>query len=130
MNMSHPLQIFKWKRFRELSIYLQDFLWHPMVNSSMYDVYKNWLMAEKSSRPNLLITGSATVSFTIRTSKPWQSRCIIECPTDILSYFGQDWLNIEWSPCLNDNYISWSLRNVLPGTKYQEPLALIVFLSF
>ncbi|XP_048756375.2 N-acetylneuraminate 9-O-acetyltransferase-like isoform X1 [Ostrea edulis] len=39
-----------------------DFLWHPMVNSSMYDVYKNWLMAEKSSMPNLLITGSGTWS--------------------------------------------------------------------
>lgn len=43
----------------------QEFLWHPMVNSSMYDVYKNWLMADKSSRPNLLITGSGTVSSVI-----------------------------------------------------------------
>ena len=72
MNMSLPLQILNWKRFRELSTYLQDFLWHPMVNSSMYDVYKNWLMAEKSSRPNLLITGSATVSLTTYTGKLWQ----------------------------------------------------------
>ncbi|XP_050419398.2 N-acetylneuraminate 9-O-acetyltransferase isoform X1 [Patella vulgata] len=39
-----------------------DFLWHPMVNISMYNVYKNWLISEPSARPNLVITSSATWS--------------------------------------------------------------------
>ncbi|XP_041374729.1 N-acetylneuraminate 9-O-acetyltransferase-like [Gigantopelta aegis] len=36
-----------------------DFLWHPMVNISMYYVYKNWLFSEPGTRPNLVVTGSA-----------------------------------------------------------------------
>ncbi|GFN99747.1 cas1 domain-containing protein 1 [Plakobranchus ocellatus] len=38
-----------------------DFLWHPMVNASMYDVYFKWLKSDQpSTRPNVVITGSAT----------------------------------------------------------------------
>lgn len=38
-----------------------DFLWHPMVNASMYDVYYKWLKSDQpSTRPNVVITGSAT----------------------------------------------------------------------
>ena len=34
-----------------------------MVNASMYDVYHNWLKSvQPGERPNLVITGSATVS--------------------------------------------------------------------
>ncbi|KAK7113317.1 N-acetylneuraminate (7)9-O-acetyltransferase-like isoform X2 [Littorina saxatilis] len=40
-----------------------DFLWYPMVNSSMYDVYQNWLKSvQPGARPNLVITGSASWS--------------------------------------------------------------------
>ncbi|XP_076459407.1 N-acetylneuraminate (7)9-O-acetyltransferase-like isoform X2 [Babylonia areolata] len=43
-----------------------DFLWHPMVNASMYDVYHNWLKSvQPGARPNLVITGSATWSVRI-----------------------------------------------------------------
>ncbi|GFS21716.1 CAS1 domain-containing protein 1 [Elysia marginata] len=38
-----------------------DFLWHPMVNASMYDVYYKWLKSDQpSTRPNVVITGSST----------------------------------------------------------------------
>ncbi|XP_059174219.1 N-acetylneuraminate 9-O-acetyltransferase-like isoform X2 [Physella acuta] len=38
-----------------------DFLWHPMVNASMYDVYHKWLKSDQpGARPNVVITGSAT----------------------------------------------------------------------
>ncbi|XP_067685782.1 N-acetylneuraminate 9-O-acetyltransferase-like isoform X1 [Haliotis asinina] len=37
-----------------------DFLWQPMVNLSMFYVYKNFLLSEPGARPNLVITGSAT----------------------------------------------------------------------
>lgn len=36
-----------------------------MVNFFMYDVYKNWLMVDKSFRFNFLIIGSGIVSFVI-----------------------------------------------------------------
>ncbi|KAK3593520.1 hypothetical protein CHS0354_037045 [Potamilus streckersoni] len=42
-----------------------DFLWHPMVNTSMYNVYKSWMMSEPQARPNLIVTGSATWSIKV-----------------------------------------------------------------
>ncbi|XP_025108057.1 N-acetylneuraminate 9-O-acetyltransferase-like isoform X2 [Pomacea canaliculata] len=43
-----------------------DFLWQPYVNAHMYDVYDKWLKSEQpGSRPNLVITGSA--SWSIKT---------------------------------------------------------------
>lgn len=41
---------------------LQAFLWYPVVNQSMVDVYKDWLYDHLSERPTVLVTGSATVS--------------------------------------------------------------------
>ena len=36
----------------------------PMVNASMYDVYHNWYKSvQPGARPNMVITGSATVSY-------------------------------------------------------------------
>ncbi|XP_012941606.2 N-acetylneuraminate 9-O-acetyltransferase [Aplysia californica] len=38
-----------------------DFLWHPMVNASMYEVYEKWLKSDQpGARPNVIVTGSAT----------------------------------------------------------------------
>ncbi|KAK3082767.1 hypothetical protein FSP39_004725 [Pinctada imbricata] len=45
-----------------------DFLWHPMVNTSMYYVYKSWLMLETNARPNLVITGSGTWSIKLNNA--------------------------------------------------------------
>jgi len=45
-----------------------------MVNTSMYYVYKSWMMAEPKDRPNVVITGSGTVI-------PWISHfyCLVTC---------------------------------------------------
>ncbi|XP_071148992.1 N-acetylneuraminate (7)9-O-acetyltransferase-like isoform X2 [Mytilus edulis] len=45
-----------------------DFLWHPMVNTSMFYVYKSWLMNEPLNRPNQIITGSATWSIKLNNA--------------------------------------------------------------
>ncbi|BFZ21935.1 hypothetical protein BsWGS_24974 [Bradybaena similaris] len=38
-----------------------DFLWQPMVNATMYDVFNKWHKSvQPGARPNVLITGSAT----------------------------------------------------------------------
>ncbi|KFM77879.1 CAS1 domain-containing protein 1, partial [Stegodyphus mimosarum] len=34
-----------------------DFIWAPMVNQSMFDIYKSWLQ-DASIRPSLIVTGS------------------------------------------------------------------------
>ncbi|CAE1229952.1 CASD1 [Acanthosepion pharaonis] len=45
-----------------------DFLWHPMVNTSMYYVYKSWLMSGPTARPNLIVTGSGTWSIKLNNA--------------------------------------------------------------
>ena len=42
------------------------FLWQPIVNESMAQVFKEWLTRDSSRRPNLVVMGSATHS--IKTS--------------------------------------------------------------
>ncbi|CAH1788983.1 unnamed protein product [Owenia fusiformis] len=39
-----------------------DFLWQPMVNKSMYEIYQEWGRVESRKRPNVVVTGSATWS--------------------------------------------------------------------
>src|SRR5690349_18506336 len=43
-----------------------EFLWQPVLNSSMFEVYHKWLNMEASSRPKIVVTGAATWS--IKTS--------------------------------------------------------------
>ncbi|XP_029649299.1 N-acetylneuraminate 9-O-acetyltransferase-like isoform X1 [Octopus sinensis] len=45
-----------------------DFLWQPMVNTSMYYVYKSWLMSGPTARPNLIVTGSGTWSIKLNNA--------------------------------------------------------------
>ena len=42
-------------------IVLQDFKWQPIINESVYGVYKSWLSASAARRPNVIIMASATV---------------------------------------------------------------------
>jgi len=46
---------------RDLRLDVQ-FLWHPIVNETMAQVFKQWLKMEISSRPNIVVMGSATHS--------------------------------------------------------------------
>ena len=50
------------KIVHQVNQYLQDFLWYPMVNLSMFTMYKSWMMSGPNARPNLVVTGSATVN--------------------------------------------------------------------
>ncbi|RWS30776.1 hypothetical protein B4U80_10615 [Leptotrombidium deliense] len=43
-----------------------EFLWRPLVNESMFEVYDTWLRRDRSERPRIVITSSATWS--IKTS--------------------------------------------------------------
>ncbi|OWF42418.1 CAS1 domain-containing protein 1-like [Mizuhopecten yessoensis] len=66
INLLSPTPVKSYKthsdlHFRDNKIHATvDFLWHPMVNISMYVVYKNWMMQDMKDRPNLVITGSGT----------------------------------------------------------------------
>ncbi|XP_076362337.1 N-acetylneuraminate (7)9-O-acetyltransferase isoform X2 [Tachypleus tridentatus] len=42
-----------------------DFLWHPMVNTSMYEVFEKWLHEEPKKRPKVIIVGSGTWSIKV-----------------------------------------------------------------
>ncbi|XP_064646381.1 N-acetylneuraminate 9-O-acetyltransferase-like isoform X2 [Lineus longissimus] len=47
-------------KFRDEKINLKvDFLWVPMVNGSMYNIYKAWVGMDQPERPNLVITSAA-----------------------------------------------------------------------
>lgn len=50
--------------FREKELNLEiEFLWHPMINSSMFEVYRKWLENDDLLlRPKIVVTGSATWS--------------------------------------------------------------------
>ncbi|RWS15676.1 hypothetical protein B4U79_09303 [Dinothrombium tinctorium] len=39
-----------------------EFIWRPVVNDSMLDVYEKWLKLPKSDRPKIIVTSSATWS--------------------------------------------------------------------
>ncbi|KAL5006102.1 hypothetical protein ScPMuIL_017260 [Solemya velum] len=65
-NLLSKTEISAYKAWSDLSFTDSDislkveFLWHPMVNISMYNVYKSWLMNQPNTRPNKVVTGSAT----------------------------------------------------------------------
>ncbi|CAL1272802.1 unnamed protein product [Larinioides sclopetarius] len=41
---------------KELKVYV-DFIWAPMVNQTMFDIYKPWIQ-DVNTRPSLIVTGS------------------------------------------------------------------------
>ena len=47
---------------RYLWLIFQDFIWMPFVSLEMQSLYKSWMMGSVSDRPNLIVTGSATVT--------------------------------------------------------------------
>lgn len=54
-------------KFRDSDLKLDtEFLWHPMMNHSMHEIYTKWVKMEPRKRPTVVVTGSATWS--IRTS--------------------------------------------------------------
>ncbi|CAG2171865.1 unnamed protein product, partial [Oppiella nova] len=49
--------------YKERDLRLEvEFLWHPIVNDSMADVFRQWLRKDVTERPNLIVMGSATHS--------------------------------------------------------------------
>ena len=40
----------------------QDFMWCPFADSTMVDIYKKWISQDVVYRPDLIVTGYATVS--------------------------------------------------------------------
>lgn len=50
--------------FREKELNLEiEFLWHPVINSSMFEVYRKWLENDDLTlRPKIVVTGAATWS--------------------------------------------------------------------
>lgn len=37
-----------------------EFIWNPMIDAQMFNVYHNWLALNASDRPKIVVTGSAT----------------------------------------------------------------------
>lgn len=54
-------------RFAEKDLNLEtEFLWQPVLNSSIFEVYRKWLNMDTTMRPKIVVTGAATWS--IKTS--------------------------------------------------------------